>query len=115
MTLNILNKPTGYLDAHYSQVQLGWLLYIVIIGTVIPFGLYLMGVSYIRSTRASITAILEPVSAALIAFLALGESLSPLQTMGGISAIFAIVLLQLQREHDEMAPEIIRRHKKKEE
>ncbi|MBN2179371.1 MAG: EamA family transporter [Deltaproteobacteria bacterium] len=112
LTLNILYKPTAYLKTPYSLAQWGWLLYIAIMGTIIPFGLYLMGVSYIRSTRASITAIFEPVSAALIAFLALGEILHSLQIIGGISAIFAIVLLQLQREHDEMAPELIRMHKK---
>ena len=109
LTLNILYKPTVYLKTTYSPAQWGWLLYIVIMGTIIPFGLYLMGVSYIRSTRASIAAILEPVSAALIAFLVLGEILHPLQIMGGISAISAIVLLQLQREHDEMAPEFLRK------
>ena len=113
LTLNVLHKPTGYLQTTYNPAQWGWILYIVIIGTIIPFGLYLVGVSYIRSTRASIVAILEPVSAALIAFFALGEILHPLQIIGGISAIVAIVLLQLQREHDEMAPELIRRHKKK--
>ena len=113
LTLNVLHKPTGYLQTTYNPAQWVWILYIVIIGTIIPFGLYLVGVSYIRSTRASIVAILEPVSAALIAFFALGEILHPLQIIGGISAIVAIVLLQLQREHDAMAPELIRRHKKK--
>lgn len=108
LTLNILYKPTVYLKTTYSPAQWGWFLYIVIIGTIVPFGLYFTGVSYIRSTRASITAILEPVSAALIAFFAIGEILHPLQIMGGISAIVAIVLLQLRREHDKMAPELIR-------
>ncbi len=115
LTLNILYKPTVYLKTTYSAAQWGWFLYIVIIGTIVPFGLYLTGVSHIRSTRASIAAILEPVSAALIAFLILGEILHPLQITGGISAIIAIVLLQLQREYDKMAPELIRMHKKKEE
>jgi len=112
LTLNILCKPTTFIKTSYSPAQWGWLLYIVIIGTIIPFGLYLMGVSYIRSTRASIVAILEPVSAALIAFLVLGEILHPLQIMGGTSAILAIILLQLQREQDVMAPALILMNKK---
>lgn len=37
-------------------------------GTILPFGLYFMGINYIRSTRALITATLEPISAGFMAF-----------------------------------------------
>jgi drug/metabolite transporter (DMT)-like permease len=77
-------------------------------GTAIPFGLYFVGINYIRSTRASITATLEPISAGFIAYLFLGEILEPLQILGGVLVIAAIVLLQLQTEQDELAPELIR-------
>jgi drug/metabolite transporter (DMT)-like permease len=77
-------------------------------GTAIPFGLYFVGINYIRSTRASITATLEPISAGLIAYLFLGEILEPLQILGGVLVIAAIVLLQLQSEQDELTPELIR-------
>ena len=61
-------------------------------GTAIPFGLYFVGINYIRSTRASITATLEPISAGFIAYLFLGEILEPLQILGGVLVIAAIVL-----------------------
>jgi drug/metabolite transporter (DMT)-like permease len=77
-------------------------------GTAIPFGLYFVGINYIRSTRASITATLEPISAGFIAYLFLGEILEPLQILGGVLVIAAIVLLQLQTEQDELTPELIR-------
>jgi drug/metabolite transporter (DMT)-like permease len=77
-------------------------------GTAIPFGLYFVGINYIRSTRASITATLEPISAGFIAYLFLGEILEPLQILGGVLVITAIVLLQLQSEQDELTPELIR-------
>jgi drug/metabolite transporter (DMT)-like permease len=77
-------------------------------GTAIPFGLYFVGINYIRSTRASITATLEPISAGFIAYLFLGEVLEPLQILGGVLVIVAIVLLQLQSEQDELTPELIR-------
>jgi drug/metabolite transporter (DMT)-like permease len=109
LTLNIAYKPANYLLAdYYSPTQLGCLLYIVIIGTIIPFGLYFVGVNHIRSTRTTITATLEPISAAFMAFYVLGEVLQPFQIVGGMSVISAIVLLQLQREKDKLAPEIIR-------
>jgi drug/metabolite transporter (DMT)-like permease len=77
-------------------------------GTAIPFGLYFVGINYIRSTRASITATLEPISAGFIAYLFLGEVLEPLQILGGVLVITAIVLLHLRSEQDELTPELIR-------
>jgi drug/metabolite transporter (DMT)-like permease len=83
-------------------------LYIAFLGTAVPFGLYFVGINYIRSTRASITATLEPISAGFIAYIFLGETLEPFQILGAILVITAIVLLQLRSEKDELAPELIR-------
>jgi drug/metabolite transporter (DMT)-like permease len=111
-TLNIVTTPPGYLLTDYSISQIWYFLYIVIMGTIIPFWLYFVGVNYIRSTRTVITATFEPISAAFMAYFLLGETLKPLQIIGGIAVISAIVLLQLQREDDEMTPELIRMNKK---
>ena len=73
-----------------------------------PFGLYFVGINYIRSTRASITATLEPIAAGFFAFVFLGETLEFLQMVGGTLVIAAIILLQVQQEQDELAPELIR-------
>jgi drug/metabolite transporter (DMT)-like permease len=108
-TLNIVTTPQNYLLADYSFNQVWYLLYIVIMGTIIPFWLYFVGVNYIRSTRTVITATFEPISAAFMAYFLLGETLELLQIIGGISVISAIILLQLQREHDEMTPEFLRK------
>jgi drug/metabolite transporter (DMT)-like permease len=108
LSLNIAHHPLSILSQSYTQAQWLSILYVVVFGTLIPFGLYLVGVNYIRSTRTIITATLEPISAAFMAFFALGESLSALQIIGGLSVIAAIVMLQIQREHDELSPELIR-------
>lgn len=108
LTWHILYPPFRYLSAGYSGVQWAWIFYIAVAGTILPFGLYLTGVNYIRSTRASITATLEPISAGFIAFFALGEAMEPLQVFGGVLVISAIVVLQLQQERVEMAPAVIR-------
>lgn len=107
-TWHIIYPPLQYLWADYSLGQWGWLLYISVIGTVIPFALFFIGVNLIRSTRASITATLEPISAGFFAYFFLGEVLEPLQVVGGAMVVGAIVLLQLRREHDELAPVLIR-------
>lgn len=108
LTLNTLQRPLLVLSGTYTLPQWAAILYIVVFGTLIPFGLYLVGVNYIRSTRTIITATLEPIAAALFAFLLLGERLSFLQILGGASVISAIILLQWEREHDTLTPAAIR-------
>jgi len=111
LTWHILYAPFHYMVAGFSLTQWGWILYITVMGTIIPFGLFFVGINYLRSTRASITATLEPISAGFMAFFLLGESMELLQVFGGGLLIAAIVLLQVQREQDEMAPELIRTQK----
>jgi drug/metabolite transporter (DMT)-like permease len=108
LTWHILQRPFSYLGGAFTWSQWLCILYISVVGTILPFGLYFVGVNYIRSTRASITATLEPICAALMAFLLLGETLEIWQMVGGALVIFSIVLLQLNREQNEMAPVNIR-------
>ena len=112
---HILHPPFHYLGAGFDWLQWAWILYITIVGTIFPFGLYFIGVNYIRSTRAMITANLEPISAGFMAFLFLGETMEFLQILGGILVIGAILLLQVQQEEDEMTPVLIRNQKKENE
>jgi drug/metabolite transporter (DMT)-like permease len=104
----IFYPPFHYLVAGFTWPQWAGLLYIAFLGTAVPFGLYFVGINYIRSTRASITATLEPISAGFIAYLFLGETLETLQVLGGVLVITAIVILQLRGEKDELAPELVR-------
>jgi drug/metabolite transporter (DMT)-like permease len=111
LTWHVVYPPFTYLYAGYTLTQWGWIFYIAIVGTILPFGLFFAGINHIRSTRASITATLEPIFAGFLAFIFLGERLLLLQMIGGCMVILAIVLLQLQQEHDEMAPALIRTKK----
>ena len=108
LTWHVFYPPFSYLRAGYNLAQWVWIFYIAIVGTVVPFGLFFSGINHIRATRASITATLEPIFAGFLAFFFLGESLLLLQVVGGCMVILAIVLLQLQQEHDELAPALIR-------
>ncbi|HUU40754.1 MAG TPA: EamA family transporter, partial [Desulfatiglandales bacterium] len=112
LTWHLLYPPFHYIVAGFTLIQWGWILYIVVMGTIVPFGLYFVGINYIRSTKALITATLEPISAGFMAFFFLRETLEHLQILGGVIVVIAIVLLQLRREQDEMAPELIRIHKR---
>jgi drug/metabolite transporter (DMT)-like permease len=108
LTWHIIYPPFHYVAAGFTLSQWGWIFYIVVVGTIIPFGLYFTGINYIRSTRAIITATLEPISGGLMAFFLLGEILEPLQVIGGGLVIAAIVLLQIKRQQDEMTPAFLR-------
>lgn len=105
---NVLHPPLEAFFHPYRAAEWGWILYIGFMGTLLPFGLYLKGVNLIRSTRASITAILEPITAGVASFIFLGELMQPLQIAGGVLVIASIILLQIRREYDDKAPALIR-------
>lgn len=94
---NIMLPPFSSFAGHYSGPVWGWIIFISVFGTVLPFGLYNEGVRRIHSTHASITATLEPVMAATIAYSVLGEVMSPLQLIGGGMVIASVFLLQLTK------------------
>lgn len=101
--------PFGAIVKPYSMGAWVLILYIAVFGTVVPFGLYFEAINLIRSTRASITATLEPISAGVISYFFLGETLEPLQILGGLLVIAAVILLQLRREFDYRTPALIRK------
>lgn len=108
---NILHPPLEAFMHGYTPTEWGWILYIGIFGTLMPFGLYLEGINLIRSTRASITATIEPIIAGIISYIFLGEVLEPLQIAGAVLVIASVIHLQLNQEQDEKAPARIRAQK----
>jgi len=94
----ILFSPIKIIMAGHSLKMWVAFIYIAIFSTLIPFGLYLKGIEYLRATRTSIIATWEPVVAGIAAYIVLGEILFPLQVLGGIGVIAAIVLLQMAKE-----------------
>jgi len=110
---NIAFPPLEAFTRSYTAVQWGWILYISILGTAVPFGLYLEGINLIRSTRASVTATLEPIMAGLIAYVFLGEKLEPLQALGGGLVLVSVTLLQTGKERDDNTPALIRTRQKR--
>lgn len=105
---NILHPPLESFAHPYPAVVWGWIFYIGVMGTIVPFGFYYEGINLIRSTRASITSTLEPIMAGIFSYLFLNEIMAPPQLMGGVLVIAAIILLQVKQEYDDKAPGIIR-------
>jgi drug/metabolite transporter (DMT)-like permease len=98
---NVLYSPLQAVLQFYAPVEWIWIAFIAVCGTVLPFGFYFEGIKRIRSTHASITATLEPITAGVISALFLGELLSPMQTLGGMLVIASIIGLQWKKENDD--------------
>ncbi|ABB14367.1 DMT family transporter [Carboxydothermus hydrogenoformans] len=64
--------------------------YVIIFATVIPFLLYFESLKYLNSTTMSVVSLVEPVVAVIVAYLVLGEKLTPLSTLGAVLILFAI-------------------------
>jgi len=69
----------------------------VVLGTVLPFALVLQSLRHLRATQASVVGMSEPVIASAIAWVLLGELLTPVQIVGGIVVLAGIVLAETSR------------------
>ncbi len=67
---------------------------IATLGTVLPFGLFISGLRFLPPTQAGIVSMLEPVVAAVMAYVLLGEVLIPLQLLGGALVLAGVVMVQ---------------------
>jgi drug/metabolite transporter (DMT)-like permease len=81
---------------NYDLSTWGFFFYLATVATVIPFGLFLVSLRYLEPSRSSLTSMLEPVVAALVAWLWLGETLEPWQMVGGGGVLGGIMLLQVE-------------------
>lgn len=97
--------PRGFPSELVEPENIGWVLFVGAAGTFAPFLLYLWGVQRVRSERASIAATLEPIAAAVIAWLLLDQGLGILQIIGGVLILVAVISLQRSRREPLLAPE----------
>jgi drug/metabolite transporter (DMT)-like permease len=73
------------------------MVWVVVLGAIVPFGLIVGALRHISATRAGITAMVEPVVAIVIAWAWLGESLTPVQLSGAVLTLLGIGLAQTAR------------------
>ncbi len=72
--------------------QWGAVAYLVVFGTVVPFGLFLLGVRTLPARTATLVAMLEPLSGALFAWPLAGEPLRPEAFLGGAMILLGVGL-----------------------
>ena len=76
-----------------------WLLciYMIALGTVVPFVLIIGSLQHLRATQTGIIGMLEPVLATIVAWWWLGETLGVSQLVGGVIVLVGIGLAQTAR------------------
>ncbi|GIJ13298.1 membrane protein [Micromonospora andamanensis] len=78
-----------------SRQVLGLLAYLGVVPTAVAYSLFFVGLASVRATTASVIALVEPVTAAVIAVLLLHERLTVVATIGSAVLLSAVVTLIL--------------------
>lgn len=96
--------PRGFPTDLIAEENLLRVVAVGVTGTLLPFLLYVWGIHRVAAEKAVIAATLEPPLAALAAWIWLGQTLSPLQLIGGALVLGAIAILQIQTPPPDGVP-----------
>lgn len=91
----LVNPPWKIVAAHYGRGEWTFLFVFSMVSVLGPFSLYFLGLQYLEPTRAIIASCLEPVFSILLTAALLGEGVRPIQSLGIILVLAAIVVVQL--------------------
>jgi drug/metabolite transporter (DMT)-like permease len=89
----VRGRPDTLLDRRFTT----GILFLAVATTIAPFLLFVWGLGRIRATDAAIVSTLEPLAAALIAFVWLDQSLSGWQLAGAALVLVGIGIVQVER------------------
>ncbi|MEW5974485.1 MAG: DMT family transporter [Acidobacteriota bacterium] len=85
--------PAGLPWARMNGVHWAMVWYIALLGTLIPFWLFVRALRYLEASQVGTVSTLEPVLAAALAWFRLGETLAVSQLVGGMLVLMAILTL----------------------
>jgi len=90
----LINPPWKVAAAHYRWPEWTFLFVFSLLSVLGPFSLYFLGLQHLEPTRAIIASCLEPVFSIMLAAAFLGEALHPIQSVGIVLVLAAIVIVQ---------------------
>lgn len=93
----VVTPPWDAWGKPYTLSQWLRFLHLVVLATLLPFGLFLYGLRRVSAPRAGLLATWEPVVATVAGYLVLGERLGPLQTLGAALVLAAVGLTYRDR------------------
>lgn len=91
----IVNPPWKIAAAHYGRYEWAFLIVFAMTSVLLPFSMYFAGLQHLDATSAIVSSCLEPVFSIIIAAIVLGEVLRPIQTIGIVVVLAAIILVQM--------------------
>ncbi|MET8832981.1 DMT family transporter [Micromonospora sp. NPDC004540] len=107
-TLGVRAVLTGGVDLGFRLPGWFWLACIAVVSTVLAMITFFAGLKRTGPSTAAILSTFEPVVTTALAALTLGESLSPVQLVGGALVLSSVAVLQVRptrlRKQDQEAP-----------
>lgn len=94
----LFQVPRGWPAELFVAENVPAIMFVGIAGTLMPFILFLWGVQQVQAERAAIAATLEPILAAVVAWVWLDQVLEPVQVAGGALVLGGVVALQIRRK-----------------
>jgi len=91
----LVNPPWRIAAAHYGPTEWLFLLVFAVTSVLLPFSLYFAGLQHLDATRAIVASCLEPVFSIVIAAIVLREIMRPMQAIGMVVVLTAIILVQM--------------------
>lgn len=98
LPFHVLDDPIGLGPRVAGMAPTGLLIvYITLLGTVVPYGLLVAGAPRIGAGAASVTGMAEPIVASVLAWLFLGQSLTSVQIIGIGVALAGVTVAETLR------------------
>lgn len=88
-----------------SPMGLFWAGMIALFATLLPYFMFSEGIRRAGAARASLVSALGPPATVALAFVILGESMAPIQLIGGAVVILGVVALEARRRRPAIAPD----------
>lgn len=92
----LVNTPWDIAGKGYTSEDWAIFWFFAVVSILIPHSLFTAGLKLLEAGTVGIVTTLEPVVAIIVAYFALGESLTVVQVIGGSAVVAAVVLLQMQ-------------------
>jgi drug/metabolite transporter (DMT)-like permease len=91
----------GRLEEHTAPVWavLAW---IVVVGTVLPFGVELSALRHLSATTVTMVAMLEPIGVGALGWVWFAESLDAVAVVGGVAVVVGITVAQSARQATDL-------------
>ncbi len=97
--LHMLGEQAPLLGRLAGQSVPLWLplLWVVVMGTLVPFGVELVALRHLRAAQVTMVAMLEPVGVNVLGWVWFYESLDTVALLGGVAVVAGIALAQTAR------------------